>query len=271
MAFSVETCAAQHIGDRKEQQDRVALLPHPSRRGLLLAVLADGMGGHSGGAMAAEQVILKARQNFEDFAPVDESAQQLLRSIIEDAHVIVKLTRFTSEQDPHTTACVLLFQAGRVDWAHCGDSRIYHFRGEKLVSHTSDHSYVNEMLKKGYLTPEQAQSHPQKNVLLGCLGSEREPTIDFGESAPVQVGDIFLLCSDGLWAYFSEAELGGVLAGLAPRAAAETLIQRARERAEGHGDNCSLVIVKLVEKKDAKKDEKAPASAARPGFPPARG
>lgn len=270
MALSVETCAAQHIGDRQEQQDRVGLLPNPKRPGMLIAVLADGMGGHSGGAMAAEQVILKARQNFEDYGPAGETPQELLRSIIDEAHVVVKLTRFTSEQDPHTTACVLLFQPGRVDWAHCGDSRIYHFRGDKLVSRSSDHSYVNEMLKKGYLTPEQAEHHPQKNVLLGCLGSEREPTIDYGEAVPPQADDIFLLCSDGLWAYFTEAELGGVLAAHPPRGAAEILIQRARDRAQGHGDNCSLVIVKLVEKKAEKKPAPAGASAARPAPPPSR-
>jgi serine/threonine protein phosphatase PrpC len=105
MALSVETCAAQHIGDRKEQQDRVALFPHPSRPGLLMAVLADGMGGHTGGAMAAEQVVFKARQTFETFAPADETPQDLLRTIIGESHVVIKLTRFTSEQDPHTTAC----------------------------------------------------------------------------------------------------------------------------------------------------------------------
>lgn len=266
MALSVETCAAQHIGDRKEQQDRVGLLPHPERRSMLMAVLADGMGGHSGGAMAAEQVILKARQNFEVFAPADEPPKELLRSIIDEAHTVIKLTRFTSEQDPHTTACVLLFQPGRVDWAHCGDSRIYHFRGDKLVSRSADHSYVNEMVKQGFLTPEQAESHPQKNVLLGCLGSEREPTIDFGGTSPLADGDVFLLCSDGLWAYFPDAELGGVLAAHPPRAAAEILIQRARDRANGGGDNCSLAIVKLVERKA----EQKPPPPRPPGGGPAK-
>jgi serine/threonine protein phosphatase PrpC len=121
------------------------------------------------------------------------------------------------------------------------------------------------MLKQGYLTPEQAERHPQKNVLLGCLGSEREPSIDYGEAVPPQAGDTFLLCSDGLWAYFSDAELGGVLAAHAPRAAAEILIQRARDRADGHGDNCSLAIVKLVEKKPRRSRKPAP-----PGSPPAK-
>ena len=94
--------------------------------------------------------------------------------------------------------------------------------------------------------------------------SMSEPTIDLGGTSPLADGDTFLLCSDGLWAYFSDAELGGVLAAHPPRAAAEILIQRARDRASGHGDNCSLVIVKLVEKKA----EKKPAAAVPPGFPP---
>lgn len=252
MALSIETCVAQHIGDRKEQQDRVALLPHPTRRGVLMAVLADGMGGHTGGGMAAEQVILKAQQNFEVFAPASETPRDLLRGIIDEAHVVIKLTRFTSEKDPHSTACALLFQPGRVDWAHCGDSRIYHFRGERLVARTTDHSLVAELMRLGKINREQALDHPQRNVLLGCLGSEREPTIDYGATEPPADQDIFLLCSDGLWAYFSDAELGGVLAAHAPRAAAELLVQRARERGRGAGDNLSLVIVKLVEKKSAK-------------------
>lgn len=260
MALTVEACVAQHIGDRKEQQDRVTLLHHPTRRGMFMAVLADGMGGHTGGAMAAEQVIHKAGTSFEVYAPASESPGDLLRAIIAEAHVVIKLTRFTSEQDPHSTACVLLFQPGRVDWAHCGDSRIYRFRGDKLVSRTADHSYVNELVRQGRITAEEAERHPQKNVLLGCLGSEREPTIDFGEAAPLADQDIFLLCSDGLWAYFSDAELGGVLAAHPPRAAAEILIQRARDRARGSGDNCSLAIIKLVEKKPKlKKPEPKPA------------
>jgi len=248
MALTVDTCVAQHIGDREEQQDRVALLPHPTRRGMFLAVLADGMGGHTGGAMAAEQVLHKAGTSFDVYAPASESAQELLRALVNEAHVVIKLTRFTSEQDPHSTACVLLFQPGRIDWAHCGDSRIYHFRGDQLISKSSDHSYVNELVRLGRITPEEAERHPQKNVLLGCLGSEREPTIDFGEAVPPVDQDTFLLCSDGLWAYFSDVELGGVLSTHAPRAAAEILIQRARERGHGSGDNCSLAIIKLMEK-----------------------
>lgn len=258
-SFQVNACVAQHIGDRKEQQDRVALIPHPTRRGMLIAALADGMGGHTGGAIAAEQVIHKARHGFEAYAPKDETAQQLLKNIIEEAHVVIKLTRFTSEQDPHSTAVLMLLQSDRVDWAHCGDSRIYHFRGDKLVTKSTDHSLVTELVRMGAITDTQALVHPQRNILLACLGAEREPQMDFGEVTPLTGEDVFLLCSDGLWSYFSDAELGGVLAAHPPRAAAEILIGRARDRGRGNGDNISLAIIKLSQKQ-VKRARLAPAT-----------
>ena len=245
--YQAEACVAKHTGDRTEQQDRAAVFAHPSRKGTLMAVLADGMGGHSGGAMAAEQVILKARQNFESFAPASESAPDLLRSIIDEAHIVIKLTRFTSEQDPHSTAVVFMMQPDRADWAHCGDSRFYHFRSGALVSRSSDHSLVEELVRKGRLDSEGALRHPNRNVLLSCLGSEREPRVDVGHVSSLVGGDAFLLCSDGLWAYIGEEETGAILASQSPRDAASTLIELARQRARGGGDNISLAVVKLVE------------------------
>lgn len=259
MGLNVETCVARHQGDRKEQQDRVGLFPHPTRGGIMLAVLADGMGGHSGGAMAAEQVMLKARQNFETFGTHD-TPRELLNTIIDEAHVIIKLTRFTSEQDPHSTGVLFMLNGAAAYWAHTGDSRIYHFRGDKLMSVSGDHSLVAELVRKGTLTEEQARTYPHRNVLIGCLGGEREPIIDHGEASPLQDGDVFILCSDGLWAYFEPPELGGVLAAYAPREAAEALIGRARERGRGNGDNISLAIIKFSDD-DERKREKARAEA----------
>lgn len=245
MPISLESCAAQHIGDRCEQQDRLALVPHPSRPGLLMAVVADGMGGHTGGALAAEQVVLKARQNFSAFMEA-ESAQELLRAIIEESNVVINLTRFTSEQDPHSTAAVLVIQPERIDWAHCGDSRIYHFRDGLLIARTEDHSLVNMMLKQGRITSAEAATHPQRNVLVGYLGAEGSPVVSYGECLPPFGNDIFVVCSDGLWGYLSDGEIGHIIAGDTPRAAAEQLVQLARARGRGSGDNISLVIIKLV-------------------------
>jgi PPM family protein phosphatase len=247
MAISIDSCAAMHVGDRSEQQDRLAIFPHPSRPGCMLAVLADGMGGHSGGAMAAEQVILKARQNFSNYAPSSESPTDFLRGVIDDAHVIIKLTRFTSEQDPHSTAVVFMLRPGHADWAHCGDSRLYHFRNGSLVARTPDHSLVEELLRSGRITEEQAETHPQRNLLLSCLGAERDPRIDTGGTPALQAGDAFIICSDGLWAYFPDEELGKILQEQDARTAARTLIDAARTRAQGMGDNISLAIIKVVQ------------------------
>lgn len=247
MPFTIETCTAQHIGDREEQQDRVGLFAHPTQKGTLLAVLADGMGGHTGGALAAEQVIQSARQSFQTSSLIAAEVQATLAGGINDAHDGIKLSRFTSEQDPHSTACLFVLQPGRADWAHCGDSRIYHYRDGVKVSRSYDHSHVMNLVKMGYLTEEQAESHPQKNLLISCLGDNDAPKIDFGSTVPLVGGDCFLLCSDGLWAYFSDDELGRVLNEFPVRQAAEILINSARDRAQGRGDNCTLAIVRLKE------------------------
>jgi serine/threonine protein phosphatase PrpC len=263
MALKLDSCVAQHIGDRKEQQDRAAVFPHSRHKGMLMAVLADGMGGHSGGAMAAEQVVMKARDNFEAYAPAVETPTDLLRSVVEEAHVVIKLTRFTTEQDPHSTACVLLMHSGRVDWAHCGDSRIYHFRHDKRVAISQDHSLVGELIRQGRLDEEGAKTHPQRNLLLHCLGAQKEPVIDYGGATDLADGDSFLICSDGLWAYFSDEEIGGVLSVFSAREAAETLIKRARDRGRPTGDNVSLILIKLIDIEAREKAERERLDSAR--------
>jgi serine/threonine protein phosphatase PrpC len=262
MALSIETCAAQHIGDRAEQQDRLALFKHPSRKGTLLAVLADGMGGYAGGAVAAEQVLHMAKNNFDGFAPTAESVQEMLAAGINDAHSGIRITRYTSEQDPHSTACLFMLQPGRADWAHCGDSRIYHFRDGQLLARSDDHSFVADLVRSGLLTPQQAETHPKRNILLSCLGDNEAPKIAFGAAEPLQAGDCFVLCSDGLWGYFPDAELGDALASFPPRRAAEVLIERARQRGNGRGDNISLIIIKLVEVPDKPKWPGPPGGAS---------
>lgn len=253
MSMTLEGCTAIHLGDREEQQDRVALFPHPNYKGAVMAVLADGMGGLSGGAIAAEQVIQSARHGFDAFGP-GAHARDMLAGAINDGHQGIRLTAISSEKEPHSTACLLVLQPGRADWAHCGDSRIYHFRQGQLVARTVDHSMVmRKMVVPGYLTEEQAEKHPNKNLLISCLGDEAPPEIDFGEAAILQDGDCFLLCSDGVWAYFKNEELGEILASHAPRQAAEMLIEQSRARAAGRGDNASLAIVRVRELEPPKK------------------
>ncbi|MBL8391863.1 MAG: serine/threonine-protein phosphatase [Candidatus Accumulibacter sp.] len=262
MGISVDACVAQHQGDRREQQDRAAIVPHPRGGGVVLAVVADGMGGHTGGVIAAKQVVHTARNNLEGFSARSDSARVLLESSLNEAHMLIKASRFINEKDPHSTAVMLLLQPGKVSWAHCGDSRLYHFRGDSLVFRSTDHSYVEQLVVQGRLTPEQALVHPNRNILLTSLGGIELPKIAFGESASLQPGDTFLLCSDGLWAYFSDQELAWVINGCSSaREASELLIGRARALGNGDGDNISLAILKVV---DAATAEQAARPAAAP-------
>ena len=258
MPMSIDACMAQHIGDRQEQQDRAVLHQHPRQKRLVLAVVADGVGGTAGGALAAGQVVLTAKNSFEQFAPDDQTPAQLLSDALNEAHLMIRASRvLNAEQDPNTTGVILMLQSRgdtmSATWAHCGDSRLYRFRGNQAIFHTRDHSYVEQMMQKGYMTPEQAAVHPRRNVLVTSLGGEDAPLIDVGTAEDLQGGDSFLLCSDGLWAYFSDDEMAGVIAALPAREAAGQLIDQARQRANGRGDNCTLIILKLEAPKSFKR------------------
>ena len=247
MALIIDACVAQHQGDRKEQQDRVAIFPHPRHKGVLLAIVADGMGGHTGGALAAEQVVHTARTNLEHFAPGEENPRYLLENSMHEAHTMIKASRFINEKDPHSTAVAMVVQPGHITWGYCGDSRLYHFHGKHLQTRTVDHSYVEHLVASGRITPLQALTHPNRNVLMTSLGGENAPRFDFAEHNAPSAGDNFILCSDGIWAYFSDDELGCLLNENSAREACQKIIRLARERASGSGDNLSLVVIRLQE------------------------
>ena len=188
MSIIIDACVAQHQGDRKEQQDHAVIIPHPKGVVVVLAVVADGMGGHTGGALAAQQVVHTARGEFERFSAQNESARDMLASSLGEAHLLIKASRFINEKDPHSTAVILLLQPGKVSWAHCGDSRLYRFRSDRLVFRTADHSYVERLVAKGKISTAQALLHPNRNVLITSLGGVEAPMIDFGEADDLRGG-----------------------------------------------------------------------------------
>ena len=235
-----------HKGDREYQQDQVQLLRHAISNGCVMAVLADGMGGRTGGRKASDQVMMTAKQLFERYSPESDDAHAMLTQIVQEAHLVIKMTAVSAEQEPHSTlAAFLINPAGDCHWVHAGDSRIYHFHAGRLVKRTMDHSYVQTLVDKGELTEEEANVHPQSNSLMGCLGSDDDPPADIHFIPQLRPGDVLLACSDGVWHYFSPSELGSVLSSLSPREATEFLIEKARNRGRGGGDNLSLVIVKF--------------------------
>ncbi|WP_310383141.1 serine/threonine-protein phosphatase, partial [Roseateles sp.] len=200
----------------------------------------------SGGRKAADQVLLTSQQLFERFVPGVESAADLLKQIVSEAHLMIKLTALSAEEEPHSTLAAFMIGADkRCHWIHSGDSRIYLFRGPNLLKRTLDHSFVQRLVDEGQIAESDASSHPQSNLLTGCLGTVQDP---IGSSDCIELleeGDTLICCSDGLWHYFTPSELGVVLHSLPPREAAELLISKARQRARGGGDNLSLAIVRV--------------------------
>jgi serine/threonine protein phosphatase PrpC len=245
-AYKLTATTGLHKGDRQYQQDQIILLPHARTNGCALAVVADGMGGRSGGRKASDQVMLTAKQLFERYDPVTEDPCDFLRQVAQEAHLVIKLTAISSEEEPHSTiAAFLITPGGQCHWVTAGDSRIYHFRQDQLITRSKDHSHVQNLVDKGELSDAEANTHPLSNILTSCLGIEQTPALATHTIAALQPGDVLIACTDGLWHYFNNGELGMVLSSLTPREAAEFLIKKARERANGGGDNLSLVIAKI--------------------------
>ncbi|MDF1485459.1 protein phosphatase 2C domain-containing protein [Ramlibacter sp. H39-3-26] len=266
LAYRLIASTGIHKGDRDYQQDQVALLSHPRINGCVLAIVADGMGGRSGGRKASDQVMLTARQLFDRYDPATDDGSSMLEQIVKESHMVIKLTAISSEQEPHSTiAAFLINPLGDCHWAHVGDSRIYHFHGDKMVRRTSDHSYVQALVDRGEITPEQALTHPRSNILIGCLGTEEDPPIAMHLIPQLQAGDTLLACSDGVWHYFSPEEMASVVSSLTPREATEFLIEKARSRSRGGGDNLSLAIVHIEAMPDTRNK---PPHGAAPGAPP---
>lgn len=244
--FRLSAATGTHQGDRPYQQDQVTILRHPRVPACVLALVADGMGGRSGGRKAADQVVLTCGQIFERFMPESDDPGELLRQLVSESHLMIKLTAISSEEEPHSTLAAFLVLPGPVCWVvHAGDSRVYHFKGASMAWRTLDHSYVQQLIAQGKLTEEAARSHPQSNLLTGCLGASMDPPVAVHALGPLGAGDTLLAASDGLWGYFNERELGAAVQLAAPREACEILVTRARQRARGGGDNLSLAVVRI--------------------------
>jgi serine/threonine protein phosphatase PrpC len=247
-SYKIEAGTAQHIGNRPQQNDRVALMTGARAPGYVLAVLSDGVAG----AAASEQVLHTAKQVFDLFKPGDqpgvERLEQLLRDIVQETHMVIKLNAVTTKLETHASFVGLLLSPhGEAVWAHVGDSRLYHFHDGACLARTSDAGYIEHLVSSDRLPLDAAKNHRKSKLLLNLLGNGRkEPFVTVGHHAGLAAGDVFLLASDGLWHFFTDAELGAATSRATPRQASEMLINKAGERSQGKGGNCTMAIVKLV-------------------------
>jgi serine/threonine protein phosphatase PrpC len=211
--LALEVALLSDRGGRKYNEDACGHW-HSERH--LVCVLADGAGGHGGGDIASR---LTVQELIGRFAAQPSGQGSELDTLLRDTNdaLIDQREPGTPRQDMHSTVVCLVidFIQHRAHWAHSGDSRMYWFRNGRVLDRTRDHSLVQGLVDSGVLTLEQIRTHPKRSELRSALGiapDVLEVTAGEGRDA-VQPGDVFMLCTDGLWEYLDDTVLEGLLAG----------------------------------------------------------
>jgi serine/threonine protein phosphatase PrpC len=230
-----------HIGGRKSNQDRLA---YSYSKDVLLLVIADGMGGHARGEIAAEIAVNTMTNRFQQEARTAlRRPKEFLESSILSAHRAI--VAFADKNDmlecPRTTIVGCVVQHGKACWAHSGDSRLYCVRDGQIAIATADHSRVRQLIDAGAISEAQALVHPDRNKIYNCLGGVLPPMVTHSEEWALKVGDTLLLCTDGFWgplnADFIAAKLQREdILSLVPK-----LLDEAQRKAGAESDNLSVI------------------------------
>ena len=234
MKFSV--FQVSRMGGRAKNEDRMG---YCYTRDASLFMLADGMGGHPDGEMAAQIALQTMATLFARHAkPYVQDERFFLQSGAMVAHhqIIRYASQHAMSDSPRTTLVMAFVQYGYMHWIHCGDSRLYVVRDGKLLTRTRDHSY-----HEGRGFSSLLRKRVNRNVLFTCLGSDVMPIIDSGGPLRLKKGDKVLLCSDGLWDSVPEGRLVSVLSVLPVAEAVPQLVEEALARGGENGDNVTAV------------------------------
>ena len=243
MNFSIHQ--ASHIGNRKFNQDRVA---YAYSSDALVLVLADGMGGHLKGELAAGAIVDTFMHSFIEYAqPHIPDPMKFLADTMKSSHE--RIVEFSHEMGlggfPGSTCVAALIQDEKVYWGHAGDSRLYLLRDGAVLSRTHDHSVVSQWLDSGVISAAEARVHPHRNQITNCLGGIDDLYyMEPGGPLALQSGDVLLLGSDGLWGPFTDKELAESFASHPVPDVLDDLIKRALEREKGHSDNTTGVVMR---------------------------
>ena len=229
------------IGGRKVNQDRLA---YSYSKDVLMMVIADGMGGHARGEIAAEVAVSTMTNRFQQEARTTlRRPKEFLESAIHSAHRAI--VAFADQHDmlecPRTTVVGCIVQNGKACWAHSGDSRLYLIRDGKLAASTIDHSRVQQLIESGIITPAQAAVHPDRNKIYNCLGGVLPPLVTHSEEWNLKVGDTILLSTDGFWAQVSGEFIAAKLAREGLLDLVPKLMEEAERKAGAESDNLSVI------------------------------
>jgi protein phosphatase len=230
-------------GARTTNQDRMG---YCFTRDSLLMVVADGMGGHLHGEVAAHLALQAAAACFQaDARPLLVDPPAFLDRALRHAHreILRHQVLHDLPEAPRTTIVACVVQQGRAWWAHAGDSRLYWLRDARVVGRTRDHSKVQSLIDLGQIDPADADTHPERNKVLNCLGSPFEPTIDLGGDVVLAPGDTLLLCTDGVWSALPEAALLALLSADSVLASVPCVVRAAVEEAGATADNATALAM----------------------------
>jgi serine/threonine protein phosphatase PrpC len=246
LSLQVETADVSLIGHRDENQDRVAVAA--AEHAVLLVVL-DGMGGHSDGARAAETALAAILEAFWQLPHPIFDPLGFLHLALGRAHEeVVKLgSGLNVEARPRATCAICLVQDSAAYWAHVGDSRVYQIRQPQVHTRTRDHSHVEVLLREGLIREDEVQTHPMRNYVECCLGGDNAlPEMSISTRRKLKVGDVLLLCTDGLWANLKDQDFGQFagLPGKPLREALTELGERAVIASAPYSDNTSAAALR---------------------------
>jgi serine/threonine protein phosphatase PrpC len=239
MRFIVYQASRQ--GRRKHNEDRVA---YSYSKNALLAVLADGMGGHSYGEVAAQFATSVLTDSFQRMAlPILANPFKFLDEHIRQAHDAIEQHALLNDMrdTPCTTVVAAIIQHDVLYCAHVGDSRLYHFRNGQLLFRTEDHSSVQRLLRDGLIREDQVLTHPDRSKIYNCVGGSVSPRVQLAQKRQLQEGDAILLCTDGLWSLLDEKEIGEILQNGQVTDTVPVLLDLAEARADRNGDNISAI------------------------------
>lgn len=231
------------VGGRAYNQDRIG---HWYTRDSLLLVLADGMGGHLMGEVAAQIAVDTLASSFQRDAQtrIPDPDLFLFRGIGRVHAAIDEYTKKLKLPDsPRTTLVACIVQDGVAWWAHIGDSRFYLIRRGSILMRTKDHTRVQQLVDQGRIREESVSSHPQRNLLLQCLGGGHSPKIEPAATASLAKDDILLLCSDGFWGPLTQRQMLGKLSERNLIQAMPDLMSLAEVRGGQECDNLSVVAI----------------------------
>jgi PPM family protein phosphatase len=237
------TGQANRLGNRASNQDRCLVV---EREDAVLLAVADGMGGHARGDLAAQAFVDTLNRQFRGYQGLDDPAQ-FLRTAFREAHYNIQRVGKGQQPpiEPLTTGVACLVQDGAATWAHVGDSRAYLIRQGRISLRTRDHTRVADMVEAGLLTEQQARLHPLRNQVSLCLGgTPQPPPVSLGPKIYLTPGDVLLLCSDGLWAAVSEKRLISTLETGALARAVDELAAAAEQASYPQSDNVSGVALR---------------------------